>query len=203
MRISARARFAHAETRGMLATGPIRARRTLGVGASRCIIETSLTRWNRRGCGGCGRLAIAIHHTMACCAHAMTRCLLTMRVGRTRWTLVIDARVWQTGIACLRCLWACLIASGTSTNITTILACHTSSSCIAARATIVVVALLIPNAVDASVTTSRCWRCSTRSFAHILDMLTDSALQQRRLVCVSRTGGIRAQARTCGQHVLS
>jgi len=200
--IRAQAHIAHAVTSGMLATGPMRARRTLGVGAA--IIETSLARCRRSrgcGCGGGCRHADALPHTMACCANAATTCRVTLRVCWTGWTLRIGATVWQTSFAyCFRCRWAWIIAIST---ITTILACHSSSSCIAACATTVVVALLIPIAIDARVTASSCWRCSTRSSAHILDMLTDSALQQGRLLCIAKASGIRTRTRTHGRHVLS
>merc|ERR1740123_1799934 len=177
--ISAQACGAHAVTSGMLATGPRRARRTLGG----------------------GRHAEALHHTMACCAHAATTCRVALRICWTGWTLRIGATVWQTGFAyCFRCRWAWIIAIST---ITTILACHTSPSCIAARAATVVVALLIPIAIDAWVSASSCWRCSTRSSAHILDMLTDSALQQGRLLCIAEASGIRTRTRTHGRHVLN
>merc|ERR1740123_1538658 len=171
---------ANTHPRCRVAMSAQRARRTLGVGAA--IIETSLARCRRScGCGGGGgggRHAEALHHTMACCAHAATTCRVALRICWTGWTLRIGATVWQTGFAyCFRCRWAWIIAIST---ITTILACHTSPSCIATRAATVVVALLIPIAIDAWVPASSCWRCSTRSSAHILDMLTDSALQQGR-----------------------
>merc|ERR1740121_3440966 len=110
MIIRARAHIAHAETTGVLAMGPIRARRTPRVGAAD--IETCLTIW----------YAHAILHTVVCRAHAMTSGRVALRVGRTGWTLRIGAPVRQTSFA--------------------------------------------------------------GSLAHILDMLSNSALQQRRLVLV-------------------